>query len=275
MGTGTGFVVVESTCVPKHPGRVCEDAVVVTDHHAAVVDGATTPHAVGSSGRTTGRIARDAVTAAITTLAPDATLPDFLRAARAGIAAAAVADDLEVGLPVAVAVVYSAWHRQVWVVGDCRWAVNGTGAATTRRDVDDVAVEARAVILRAALAAGHTVDELMVDDVGRQATAPIRAAKRAFRNAGPDCPWAFAALAGDSTPADHLVSVVAVPRGSQVVLASDGYLSAAATLDAAEAELAAALAADPLCIGPARATKCLQPGWDSFDDRAYLRLVTR
>lgn len=274
MTTPAGFTILEHACTPKHPGRVCEDGVVVTEHFAAVVDGATTPHAIGTSGRTTGRIALEAVTAVLDALTPDATRTQFLHACQAAIAAAAAADGLDAGLPVAVAVVYSAARRELWVVGDCRWAIDGSGPARVRRDVDDVAVEARALILTAAMSTGTTAAQLRAHDIGRERTAAIRAAKVAFRNAGPTCRWAFAALAGDGVPGDHLVRTVPVPAGAHVVLTTDGYLSAAPTLAAAESELTAALVADPLCIGPAGATKCPQPGWDSFDDRTYLRLVT-
>jgi hypothetical protein len=65
-----------------------------------------------------------------------------------------------------------------------------------------------------------------------------------------------------------------VAGGDTVVLASDGYLEPAETLEESEARLRARLSEDPLLIGDPPATKALAPGALSFDDRTYLRFTT-
>lgn len=274
MSSKFTFTVHEARVTPKAPGRVSEDGLVITDHFAAVIDGATTPHAVGADGRTSGKIAMDALTDAVTHLDPDATLEEFLTAAATTIAAHARAADLPPDLPTAVAVIYSAHRNELWSVGDARWAINGVHGPIGRRDVDTVAAAARATILQGQLLRGATVADLRANDVGRAGTVAIRDAKLAFRNNVNAGPLAFAALTGTPVPV-QLTETLTVPAGADVVLASDGYLTAAATLLDAETDLAAALAQDPLCMSVIAATKCPASDSGSFDDRTYLRLTAR
>jgi hypothetical protein len=73
---------------------------------------------------------------------------------------------------------------------------------------------------------------------------------------------------------DHVRPRRARGRSRQVVLASDGYLSAAPALHQAEHQLATSLDEDPPRIGEYASTKAVAPGARSFDDRTYVRLRT-
>lgn len=55
------------------------------------------------------------------------------------------------------------------------------------------------------------------------------------------------------------------------MLASDGYPKLMPTLNESEAELQRLLEEDPLCIYENIATKGLNEGQTSFDDRSYIR----
>ena len=61
--------------------------------------------------------------------------------------------------------------------------------------------------------------------------------------------------------------------GDEVVLATDGYPVLCPTLQATENALAQLLHDDPLLIHHYQATKAHMHGNNSFDDRAYLRVV--
>ena len=82
---------------------------------------------------------------------------------------------------------------------------------------------------------------------------------------------AYAVIDGFEIPMDK---VKIVPSGTEVILASDGYPYLAGTLEESEERLQKQLEDDPLCIYSFKATKGLMIGNISFDDRAYVRLLT-
>ena len=71
------------------------------------------------------------------------------------------------------------------------------------------------------------------------------------------------------------IEVFALAGVQEVVIASDGYLSAAPTLESAEQALALSLAEDPQRMTTNPGTKGVKPGAESFDDRTYIRLLRR
>ena len=60
-------------------------------------------------------------------------------------------------------------------------------------------------------------------------------------------------------------------RSWEIILASDGYPFLEPTLQASEQRLAHQRETDPLNIGAFKATKAFVTGYNSFDDRAYIR----
>ena len=80
------FRVVESLCATgKESEAKKEDRLVVTDHFAAVIDGATSSGPIG--GRPGCIVAAEAVEAAVKVLPPDATARDFVDRAPAAVVA--------------------------------------------------------------------------------------------------------------------------------------------------------------------------------------------
>lgn len=79
--------------------------------------------------------------------------------------------------------------------------------------------------------------------------------------------------ATDPGPA-HL-EVFALPPGAcRVVLTSDGYPTPQSTLAESEAHLATRMASDPAAIGDLWFMgKCLKPGNNAMDDRAFVSVV--
>lgn len=263
---------------------LCEDAVVVTDGHAAIVDGATdiTGRRYGVPGVTGGRWAMAACVAAIEALPADAdaeTATARLTAALAERIDPALAPQLR---PSASVTIYSRSRRQVWQIGDVAFHYAGlpAGAGRPRRPVDRIAADFRAAVIAAeTAAAGTTADaagtppgrlDLATDDPGRRAAQALISRQGALRNTlGP---YGFAALDGRPMP-PALVVVHDVPGHiGELVLASDGYPEIRPTLAGTEARLAELLAEDPHCVGALRGTKGVMAGQVSFDDRSYLRL---
>jgi len=101
---------------------------------------------------------------------------------------------------------------------------------------------------------------------------PLLETQHVFRNRD-DSPYGFGAIDGTKVPR-RFRERFPVTGASAVVMASDGYVEPAESLEEAERHLARLLREDPLRLGPPPGTKGCAPGATSFDDRAYLRLTS-
>ncbi len=258
----------------------CEDEVLLTDHFAAVFDGATSAEGPVWAGTTAGRFAAGTLAAALRRLDPTADaaatlrgLEDALRGALRALGLFARARGHPRGRPRSTMVVYSRARREVWRVGDGqalllaggRVAESLDGAAPAERSLASV----RARVLRGALREGRTIDELRADDVGR---AIIADALRSLRQVPKDArsPPSVAIDGFQSPP----VEVLRVPETVDgLVLATDGYPRLWPDLARTERHPRDRLDGDPLMIGDPPATKGVPPGGVSFDDRSYVRIA--
>jgi glycerophosphoryl diester phosphodiesterase len=83
----------------------------------------------------------------------------------------------------------------------------------------------------------------------------------------------YAVIDGFHIPEQHVLIITLDFQPWEVILASDGYPFLCTTLAESEAQLQQQRNEDPLNIGPRfQATKGFHPDFNSFDDRAYLRL---
>lgn len=259
------------------PSR-CEDALVVTEHFAAVIDGATDKTGIDYGGKTGGRVASECVADALRKLDPDADLRTLVEAATSLLRdrVTATEDTVDLGIhdgPTAVFVAYSASRNEVWRVGDCAWMGAGEHHAETKR-IDHITTDARVLLLSSLLLQGRTVDDLEATDPGWDMVSPMLKNQHLFRNIAADdgTGFSFGAIDGRHVP-DRFLEVWAVPPGSELVLQTDGYLELSPSLEAAEEALKQDLSDDPLRIGTYPSVKGVLPGNCSFDDRSYLRLV--
>lgn len=245
----------------------------------AVIDGATDKSGLlHAGGRTGGRLAAEAVAGAVQDLDPD--VDPFTAVEELTHAVSRLR--LELGVPEdtttppsAAVAILSLSRREVWRVGDIHMGVR-TGRTLQpypgEKGVDVATSLARSAYTACLLAAGVDPDEIARDDPGRRFILPLLEAQGALANAPTLTPFAYGVVDGSPVPA-RLVEVLPLPTLScEVILASDGYLSAAASLSDAEEQLSVSLAKDPLRIGVNRGTKGLRPGASSFDDRTYVRV---
>jgi|SRR5690554_1762139 hypothetical protein len=256
----------------------CEDALVVTSHYAAVIDGASCKTERRYEGLTPGRMAVRLLSNGIETLREGADLPEALKHLTASIRTYYEAHDLlqrVKELPheriTASVAIFSRARRQVWMIGDCMCLVD-TEYYTNPILVDEILAQTRALFLELELLNGTSVDELMRNDPGRAFLMPLLVRQMALQNAPPGTPFAYSVLNGFDVPIQR-VKVIDVPHDAKtLVLGTDGYPQLYPTLAETEAALRKVLAQDPLCIRDHPSTKGLYEGNASFDDRAYLRL---
>ena len=275
--TGGGpWQVIEHVTVPKAAAAANEDELLLGDELVAVIDGATDKSGRDYGGLTGGARAAQCVRNTLAHMAPD-TAPDRaveqITAALAELRAQwnVPADDPVA--PSAVAAVVVPSLRLVWRVGDVHVALRH-GATWTRlpatKRIDDVLAGSRAAYTHCMLAGGWSEDEVAEQDPGREVILSIL--KEQGRLANRPGPYGYGVLDGTSVPADFVEAIPLEGDVEEIVLATDGFLSPAATLTAAEAELQAAIAQDPLRIGVNPGTKGIKPGATSFDDRTYVRV---
>jgi glycerophosphoryl diester phosphodiesterase len=161
---------------------------------------------------------------------------------------------------------------EVWFVGDCQCMLNQELIRNTKH-IDDITANARAMFLATEIAQGKTIEELRQHDTGRAFILPLLERQMIFQNNPSAGPYWFPVIDGFHVP-DAGIRVLSLSENVEtVVLASDGYPYLKDTLSASEQALQELLQDDPVLFRSYKATKSVQQGNLSFDDRAYLKLL--
>jgi hypothetical protein len=271
---GMKLDVIESFVAGKSETVACEDIVVATDDHAAVVDGGTDLSGARFAGKAGGLFAAEVVADQIKGAPRDLDATSFVAQLTDALARAVRAEHGALGPdtlpPCASFVCVSVARRQVWRVGDCTAVVDGTPHYGGKL-VDDAAYSFRAALTAALLAGGTPLATVLADDPGTQACRPLYDIQQNLGNQLGR--WGYGVVNGTPVP-DDLVEVFDLPADEcEIILASDGYPEVLPTLDETERRLHDLLAADPAAVGPLwRVGKSLRPGYASMDDRSFLRL---
>lgn len=273
---GEDWRLVERVTVPKG-AAVNEDELLHTDAGlVAVIDGATDKSGRNYGGLTGGARAAQCVRDTLARMAPDTAPAEAVKLITAALAELRSQWDIPAGDPVApsaVAAVFAPSLRVVWRVGDVHVALR-RGAKWTvlsaAKRIDDVLAGTRAAYTHCMIADGRSDEEIAAQDPGRGVILPVL--KQQGRLANRPGPFGYGLFDGTPVPADFVEVIPVEGDVTEIVMASDGFLSPAATLARAEAELQGAIAQDPLRIGVNPGTKGVKPGAVSFDDRTYVRV---
>lgn len=273
------FEVVEQHLEGKRCAAANEDGIVVTEHFAAVIDGATAKSDFTPDSKTTGRMAMEIVAQTVRMLPPDINAQGAMERITAALHDFYVAHNLLADLErepgrrlTANGVIYSAARREVWQVGDCQ-VLMGRIYSRNEKAIDGIMSEARAAMIEAMLARGMSPDQICEADPGRALIAPFLAVQAVLQNhPDPSQAYAFPVFDGFPIRMEQVNIFTAGPETEEIVLASDGYPEVLPTLSASESRLAEILSRDPLCFREYRSTKGVRPGCVPFDDRAYLRI---
>jgi len=171
----------------------------------------------------------------------------------------------------AALVVASLQRREIWFVGDCQCMLDKRLVQNTK-PVDDITAQARAMFLETELQKGATVEELRRNDTGREFILPLLKQQQLFQNNPAAGPYWYPIIDGFPVPDDGIRIESIPPKTRTVILASDGYPILKDNLEASEQELQHILEGDPLLFRSYKATKGVQDGYVSYDDRAYIKL---
>lgn len=267
--------VVERFVEGKTSSAACEDVIVVSEHYFAVIDGATDETGAQFAGLSGRRFAAEVLAAEIAVLPTSIRSREFADRLTAALSTAVEMEhgplDDDVRWPVASVVCFAPTRREIWRVGDCNFAIDGRVRAG-RMAVDEAAYGFRAVINAALLARGMSLEQVITDDPGAEASRPLYALQQQLANVVG--PWGYGCINGRHVP-DDFIEVAFVPENSTlIVLASDGYPELATDLAESEKLLAALMESDPAAVGPmSRMGKPARRGLNAPDDRAYLRIA--
>ena len=250
----------------------CEDLIHISDKFVAVFDGVTSKAENVPAGLRPGGIVAHELSEGLHRLESSASCSEAL---------AFLSDILSSFLqknkalceisPAAAAIIYSIDRRELWQVGDCKYAYDGIDFDSDS-EIDSHAASVRAAYNRALLLTGKSIGDLKINDEGRNLIMPMLKKQHYFLNRAGEHPFGYGCFNGDEIP-EELQVVHKIPDTTKVLtLASDGYPKLMNNLTEAEDYLKRIIETDPLCINEHIATKGLQVGQVSFDDRAYIRI---
>ena len=165
----------------------------------------------------------------------------------------------------ASAIIYSRRRREIWMVGDCHCLINNQ-YIDNPKPYEQALAEMRANKVKELLAQGVSQQELLKPhDPAREVMIP--AMLEAMKNQN----ITYAVIDGFKIPKDKVKVIQLDFQKWEIVFASDGYPKLANTLEETEQLLEKQRREDPLNIGEFKATKAFVEGYNSFDDRSYIR----
>ena len=260
--------IIEQSIIAKNPQKKSEDGIVVTDDFIAVIDGSTSKtDRRYSLFKSNGRYAMSLVAGVLRKAPKDMTCHQFCLKASRAIAKQYKKSQLQHLLEhpeerlTASCIVFSRLRREVWLVGDCQCLIGGT-LYDNPKPYEQQLAERRAKIISES---PMPHDHFLTNDTARAAIIPFMLEAMKQQNK------TYAVIDGFPIPEQHVPIITLDFQPWEIVLASDGYPVLCPTLEESEEKLAHQRANDPLNIGEFKATKGFMAGFNSFDDRAYIR----
>ena len=254
------------TCSKTGDPNTNEDAFRIGEWFCLVADGVTSKHAARWNGKTGGQLAVESIMAAVEQLSGSETAQEAFARIRQAIREQDLPDDI---FPQASVLIYNHNRRELWSVGDCPFILNGTYYRNEKK-VDQLLSALRQMTIASLLMAGHTEDELLRHDLSRELLLPFLRLQSNLIDS--DSEFSYSVV--DGIHHGRKITILPVPPGSELILATDGYPDLKPTLAESEHALARILEEDPLCYRIFPSTKGISKGNISFDDRTFLKIHT-
>lgn len=258
--------VIEAFCEGKFRDDRNEDRLHIGSHHIAVVDGSSASQPLG--GRAGGIVAAETIVAVLEGLAPNATITEC-----EGLAQSALSDlgrHYRVASPYAAMVVLSLPRREIWRIGDCPFAIDGTWNIPAHNPHEKAFFHFRQMMAAGIRLNVHdaSLQQMLDASLSSVTREWLTMTKRWVNDL--DTPFAFAACDERPAPTQFREVHLLPAEASSVVLASDGAVVSRngqcgpdSVADMLE-QIAAVRASDPLCLTEF-------PYWRGFlDGASYL-----
>lgn len=250
----------------------CEDRIHISENFIAVFDGVTSKAENIPAGLKPGGIIAQELSSGLHQLESGASCSESLTFL-SDIVSSFLRENIELReyRPAAAAIIFSIERRELWQVGDCKYAYDGIDFDSDS-EIDSHAASVRAAYNRALLISGKNIDDLKSNDEGRSLIMPLLKMQHLFLNRVGEHPFGYSCFNGEEIPGELQV-IHKIPKSTkELTLASDGYPKLMSNLAKTEDYLQEILNTDPLCISEHIATKGFKVGQVSFDDRAYVRI---
>ena len=275
--------IIEQQIIGKNPKKKPEDGIVVTDNFIAVIDGSTSKATKRvSRWCSNGRLCMKTISRFLRKAPADITVDAFLRGVTEAVRKKYSSRHIDFYRDhpeeriTASCIVYSRLQRQIWIVGDCQCLVGKEGHFDffdNPKPYEAKVAEARAAkALELIRSNDCSVESLLYDDLARQSVIPMMLEAMKGQNVD------YAVVDGFKIPRQKVTVFTLDFEPWTVILASDGYPFLLPSLAESEEALALQRKTDPLNIGlnpdaPFKATKAFADGFNSFDDRSYVKFT--
>lgn len=260
-------------CGKKNDPELCEDGLLITDKVIAVIDGVTAKGKRKWQGKSSGCYAKDVLLDYLKNADYRTPVDELILKLNESICPKHSSEEASAlpleEYPRAAIILYNDFYKEIWSYGDCQCIIDGK-LYTHEKTVDRLNSTLRAFSLEYALLNGASIDSFKDYDPGREFIQKTLLMQFAFENK--KVPFGYPILNG-STLELSLLKRYPVSEGSEIILASDGYPLLCQTLIESEQIRANLQKKDPLCFRDNKATKGIQKGNISFDDRTYCRFI--
>lgn len=260
--------IVEQGLFAEHPQPVyCEDGICLMDDAVLVIDGITVKrHGLAWNEKYGGRLAMEVLREAFRNCHSRKDPAGLVEELNQALAFYNQGRDSNDQMKASI-LLYSEVSHQVISYGNCPCLLAGVPHQQTNVWLARYAAR-RAEILKQALQDGHTVEELLQDDPGRQAIHQDLHELEVHENT----PDGFAVLNGRHLHAPFL-QTWQVQAGEEIVLGTDGWPQLCGSLAETQKRYEETLQKDPLCIDLWPLAKGPLPGNTRVDDAAYVRII--
>lgn len=245
-----------------------EDVLLDTPDWLVVCDGATDKTGKTFDGKTGGYVTAHLTAKTIAQQKPGTPLSKLINAINENYALT-FPDLPSIDRPSCTFVALDKHAAIVHRVGDVSWS-DGNTVHEGYMVIDEIHVNMRAAYLEMLLLDGASPHDFNEHDPGREIILPGLRRQGAFRNTT-SSEFSYAAIDGRPIPERFMESWELDDSVQEIIIATDGYPELLPTLEQSEEYLQQELDNDPLRIGKHRGTRALIEGYNSFDDRTYVR----
>lgn len=261
---------IEAFIKGKVSQELCEDSLYISKDFVAVIDGVSSKSSFRYQGKTTGKLASEIIHTAFDGIRREAKLGEVLHALNCQLRRfydeVDFTDDRKLKGLQAACVIYSDFHREIWMIGDCQAWVDGERYENPKRS-DEVLSAMRSLVIHTLLMENHDMAE--AQRVARKVIEPWIVRSNIFANRETR-DYGYAVLSGEEVPESLVRKIKLDDKPHKLILTSDGYPEIKENLEQTEACLKTVLHQDSACCELYLSTKGLIEGQNSFDDRTYV-----
>lgn len=259
-------------CGKNGKNDICEDALILSNHIIAVIDGVTSKGTHLWKGSTSGYYAKLILSEYLRKNIEKQNATELLENLNS-VLYKAIQNENEClsfeEFPRASIIIYNDLYKEIWSYGDCSCIINNN-VYIHRKNIDQLNAELRAFYLEYLLSQGMNIGELLENDLGRKKIYPNLIMQFAFENKTGY--FGYPVINGTKIE-KAMIKRYSVTEGDTVILASDGYPVLKPSLSQSEKALNHIIKNDPLCFRLYRSTKGILPGNLSFDDRTFCKFI--